>query len=689
MVDQQELVVCSESITYLSLQQGALLKKQTEKPARDLLTKYRNRPRTCHHMSLEKYFYKVFCQETFSKSGDTERTKHRMLIPKGMNCRPRYPIDYNYARGMLIMHKPWHEKKPLTKLLKNKRKTIRTFKRMIELKQLPTSVLAQYICAMKYTHQKQIEIIAKEGTVQPFNVQDMDDEEREQYLAHLHATNFTDANQPDNRIDGMEVNIGKDVDWTEQRFEEERDIRIQGEDWMQYTRENYYHAMSKQATSTKHLDIPLAKNGRRYSVMGNSEQLQIVDRVVDTVIKFLTNDPTYRPLRATIMGCGGTGKSYVINTIISKIRRLTSCNNSVQISAPSGAAAYNVQGSTIHRLLQVGVRNPENSLSDQKKAMLAKQLERLLVLVIDERSQVNSKVLAAAERNVRDCIYNGQNSREYFGGLPVVLLFGDDYQLMPIIEEGAIQGFAKRQEGNEQYITDKMSPAQLLAYQGSYLFADVMTENVFCLTKNYRVKCEKFKELLHRVRLGKPTKEDADNIMKLHTTFYDTDKAFTERITNHKKTMYLYTNNKDKDAKNSEKLVETSKKNDVPVARLDCWYETNKLQDGNRRRAILSHFDRNTYVQQTDICVGARVSLKTVNYLPEIGLYNGAIGTVVEIVYKHNPAGPNDKQHDHLPDYVVVDYRHLKLPSHIPPWDSNHPTVSKSYPRHNRLKQKF
>ena len=324
MVDQQELVVCSESITYLSLQQGALLKKQTEKPARDLLTKYRNRPRTCHHMSLEKYFYKVFCQETFSKSGDTERTKHRMLIPKGMNCRPRYPIDYNYARGMLIMHKPWHEKKPLTKLLKNKRKTIRTFKRMIELKQLPTSVLAQYICAMKYTHQKQIEIIAKEGTVQPFNVQDMDDEEREQYLAHLHATNFTDANQPDNRIDGMEVNIGEDVDWTEQRFEEERNIRIQGEDWMQYTRENYYHAMSKQATSTKHLDIPLAKNGRRYSVMGNSEQLQIVDRVVDTVIKFLTNDPTYQPLRATIMGCGGTGKSYVINTIISKIRRLTS-----------------------------------------------------------------------------------------------------------------------------------------------------------------------------------------------------------------------------------------------------------------------------------------------------------------------------------------------------------------------------
>ena len=37
-----------------------------------------------------------------------------------------------------------------------------------------------------------------------------------------------------------------------------------------------------------------------------------------------------------------------------------------------------------------------------------------------------------------------------------------------------------------------------------------------------------------------PTKDDLmAEIMKLHTTFYDTDKAFTERITNHKKTMYL------------------------------------------------------------------------------------------------------------------------------------------------------
>jgi hypothetical protein len=51
-----------------------------------------------------------------------------------------------------------------------------------------------------------------------------------------------------------------------------------------------------------------------------------------------------------------------------------------------------------------------------------------------------------------------------------------------------------------------------------------------------------------------------------------------------------------------------------------------------------------------------------VNILPEIGVYNGAIGTFVEIVYENRPEGPNDKEHYHLPDYVVVDYPNLKLP---------------------------
>jgi hypothetical protein len=70
------------------------------------------------------------------------------------------------------------------------------------------------------------------------------------------------------------------------------------------------------------------------------------------------------------------------------------------------------------------------------------------------------------------------------------------------------------------------------------------------------------------------------------------------------------------------------------------------------------------------------VTISNVNILPEIGLYNGAIGTIVKIVYQDRPEGPNNKEHDNLPDYVVVNFPNLKLPAGILPWDQLHKTVS-------------
>ena len=205
-----------------------------------------------------------------------------------------------------------------------------------------------------------------------------------------------------------------------------------------------------------------------------------------------------------------------------------------------------------------------------------------------------------------------------------------------------------------------------------------MTENVYFLSKNYRVSSPKFRDLLARVRKGMPTKEDAKKIMNLHLHFYDNiDPDFVRSIESDKKTMWLFTNNASKDEKNIKKIVETSKCKKVPIACMDCWYASNKLQDGHKNRAVKSHFDRSTFVDHTDFCVRARVTISRVNFLPEVGLYNGSIGTLKETVYKTSSVGPNDKQHCHLPDYVVVDFPNLNLPPHIKPWDSEHPTVSR------------
>ena len=93
--------------------------------------------------------------------------------------------------------------------------------------------------------------------------------------------------------------------------------------------------------------------------------------------------------------------------------------------------------------------------------------------------------------------------------------------------------------------------------------------------------------------------------------------------------------------------------------------------------ACMSHLDMAKYIKRTDICVGVRVAISTVNFLSQFGLFNGAIGYVVEIEYKDRPVGPNDKQHYHLPNYVLVNFPNLKLPSNVATWDTLHRTVSK------------
>ena len=531
MVDNQDLVICSEKFTYLSIRQGAMLTSKNDAPEKNIVTMYRNRSKALSDISMDDYFYKHFCKEVLKDGTDsTDRTKHRILLPVGQNCKPRYPPTYEYAKGVLVQHKPWSKDKPLTKLLKDRTKTIRTFQRMMDKRQFPSCVTSQYILAMKYARQRELEIINSKSKEQPYDLSNMDEEEREACIAHQHVSNFSDKRHHDRTIDGMTVDIGTDFDWSNSVFPELRDIKIDGSKWVDHIQAEHDKALKDQAMSVNDIVIPTQRDGQPYNIdQMSDEQQKIVYAAVDTVIKFLNNDPSYKPMRATIMGGGGTGKSFIINTIIGMVRSLTSSNDTVQVAAPSGAAAFNVQGSTIHNLLGVKVNHPEKGLTAQCKGKLLHQLERLLVLIIDERSMISSKILAAAERHTRECIYRGQNSSEIWGGLPVVLLFGDDYQLMPVDKNGAINGYDKMCCGKEQHVTDKMTQAQLFAHRGDWLFTEIMTDQVYFLSTNYRVRCKQFRELLERVRKAKPTEKDADKIMKLHHVF------FTKLIQNSRK----------------------------------------------------------------------------------------------------------------------------------------------------------
>ncbi len=86
---------------------------------------YRNQKNEHYPLSLEQYFYHVFNDYTFKKQEENNvfADQHRILMPKGMNCKPHYPVDYDYAN----MHKPWKKTDTLDKLFKNKERTINEF----------------------------------------------------------------------------------------------------------------------------------------------------------------------------------------------------------------------------------------------------------------------------------------------------------------------------------------------------------------------------------------------------------------------------------------------------------------------------------------------------------------------------------------------------------------------------------
>ena len=77
-----------------------------------------------NQLTLDQFFYHALIQSTFNEKNKDHSNddnddnhvqdvlasnQHQLLVPKGMNCTPRYQVDYAYAQGMLIMHKPWNK----------------------------------------------------------------------------------------------------------------------------------------------------------------------------------------------------------------------------------------------------------------------------------------------------------------------------------------------------------------------------------------------------------------------------------------------------------------------------------------------------------------------------------------------------------------------------------------------------
>src|ERR1700754_958645 len=208
-----------------------------------------------------------------------------------------------------------------------------------------------------------------------------------------------------------------------------------------------------------------------------------------------------------ITGRAGTGKSTLLNHLSWNTEK------SIVIAAPTGVAALNVGGQTIHSLFRL----PIGVIADhdiEQSGELRKLLNAIDTLVVDEVSMVNADLLDAMDRSLRQA---RQKPTIPFGGVQLVL-FGDPYQLAPVPGDA----------DERAYFADR--------YRSMWFFdARVWDEaelRIYELGTIHRQHELEFKQLLNAVRHGAVTAEMAHRLNTVGARTPPSEGAITLATTN-------------------------------------------------------------------------------------------------------------------------------------------------------------
>jgi hypothetical protein len=125
-------------------------------------------------------------------------------------------------------------------------------------------------------------------------------------------------------------------------------------------------------------------------------------------------------------GPGGTGKTFLLNCIINRIR---SENKIVLVVASSGIASTLLPGGrTAHSRFKIPFKLFDNSVcSIKQNSLLSELLKQTSLIIWDEAPMLHKNGFIAVDRSLKD-IYN---NNIIFGGI-TTLLSGDFRQLLPV-----------------------------------------------------------------------------------------------------------------------------------------------------------------------------------------------------------------------------------------------------------------
>ncbi len=186
-----------------------------------------------------------------------------------------------------------------------------------------------------------------------------------------------------------------------------------------------------------------------------------------------------------VTGNAGTGKT----TLIRYLRR--TLNKRMVVVAPTGVAALNIDGVTIHSFFRLPPKIHEER--DIRRLADGHLYQALDLLVIDEISMVRCDLLDSIDLFLR----KNRSNQSPFGGVQV-LLVGDLFQLPPVVPEHEGAVLAAR------------------GYISPYFFSSFSLEHtdMACveLTTFYRQSDPRFIALLNNIRIDENTDAAVDEI---------------------------------------------------------------------------------------------------------------------------------------------------------------------------------
>lgn len=190
-----------------------------------------------------------------------------------------------------------------------------------------------------------------------------------------------------------------------------------------------------------------------------------------------------------ITGAAGTGKSTLLRCLMRRLK------HRAVVLAPTGLAALNVGGQTIHSFFRLPpeVLDNSNISFDPLRAHLYRALD---TVIVDEVSMVRADLMNAIDVSLR----RHRESPAPFGGCQLVLI-GDLFQLPPVVPS-SLAGYFKDAYGGPYFFNAPGVPRLQLRYHR--------------LDRVFRQNDPTFVELLGRVRHGRPTDSDLIRLNSRH-----------------------------------------------------------------------------------------------------------------------------------------------------------------------------